>query len=545
MKKLFLAVFMLFSVLAFGQYSPFVEAKGARKVVSADSYAGSDCGAKINAADAAWAGVSVEIEVNQACGRTWTTPIALTSGHNLKFIQAGTYVVPPLNQFAGNNDISGLGAETIVQVAAQKTCPGFVPPMVHGCNLPPDTRGGTYYVNGSNVTFHDLTLDGNMTAQAGTIVKGIVIMAGVRNPTIRNVRMTNWSYAALTAIGDEVTINRDGSQTITAANPIVNLQIIDSTFNNFRYDAISVIDVEGIRFVSNTCSNTGMANGPYGSCFGYELTATRHNLIVQDNTFSTNRNNNYGLAQGASHPQFGYQDCTISGNKFTNGGVGIECNRATITNNTFENPLGSGSGNWRQGVEFYGSDAVIEHNSISCGTILFGVFSAGYPVSHVRVERNTITNGGKSPACIMVGGTASKTYDAMNALDVIDNLCDLTRSTLGGNGIHQFAGQVITNLNISGNTILGNSNVKGITSTAALPGSGPWTITGNKLRGLSSGFHTTVGHNLSELNVLSNDITGTASPVSFDGGVNPRTYRNCGNQTSGGKANLTAGCGPE
>ncbi len=58
----------------------------------ADRFSGADCGAKINAADAALGASHGEIWVNQLCGSNWSTTVRLGSGHTLRFIQGGQYV---------------------------------------------------------------------------------------------------------------------------------------------------------------------------------------------------------------------------------------------------------------------------------------------------------------------------------------------------------------------------------------------------------------------------------------------------------------------
>jgi hypothetical protein len=60
-------------------------------VANASLYPGSDCGAKINAADSAYAGIPIEIDVNHACGTAWTTLVTLSANHLLRFVQGGTY----------------------------------------------------------------------------------------------------------------------------------------------------------------------------------------------------------------------------------------------------------------------------------------------------------------------------------------------------------------------------------------------------------------------------------------------------------------------
>lgn len=57
----------------------------------ASQFPGSDCGAKINAADADLGSTPGEIWINQACGTSWTTPVVLSANRILRFIQGGAY----------------------------------------------------------------------------------------------------------------------------------------------------------------------------------------------------------------------------------------------------------------------------------------------------------------------------------------------------------------------------------------------------------------------------------------------------------------------
>ncbi len=59
----------------------------------ADNFAGSDCGAKVNTADADLGATAGEIWVNQNCGTTWTTALVMSANHVLRFVQGGTYTL--------------------------------------------------------------------------------------------------------------------------------------------------------------------------------------------------------------------------------------------------------------------------------------------------------------------------------------------------------------------------------------------------------------------------------------------------------------------
>lgn len=57
----------------------------------AGRFPGADCGAKINAADAALGKAAGEILINRDCGSSLITPVIIRNGHTLRFIQGGWY----------------------------------------------------------------------------------------------------------------------------------------------------------------------------------------------------------------------------------------------------------------------------------------------------------------------------------------------------------------------------------------------------------------------------------------------------------------------
>jgi len=79
-------------------------------IFDASKFEGNDCGAKINAADAALGKSRGEIDVDPSCGTNWTTQVVLSANHNLKVTQAETFVMQGIT-VAGNNVID-LGGST-------------------------------------------------------------------------------------------------------------------------------------------------------------------------------------------------------------------------------------------------------------------------------------------------------------------------------------------------------------------------------------------------------------------------------------------------
>jgi hypothetical protein len=81
----------------------------------ADQFPGSDCGAKITAADGnIGSGVPGEIWVNQKCGLTWSTAVSLSANHVLRFVQGGTYTISATITQGSNSVIEGEGAQSTI-----------------------------------------------------------------------------------------------------------------------------------------------------------------------------------------------------------------------------------------------------------------------------------------------------------------------------------------------------------------------------------------------------------------------------------------------
>jgi len=119
-------------------------------VLNAAEFPGSDCGAKINAADTALGSTGGEIDVNQACGTTWTTPVVLSSNHNLVFTQTGIYIVPSISAL-GFNIIDLRGSELQIPAYSTVTTTAGMIGFYNGSSV------------GSNVTIENGILDGNWT----------------------------------------------------------------------------------------------------------------------------------------------------------------------------------------------------------------------------------------------------------------------------------------------------------------------------------------------------------------------------------------------
>jgi hypothetical protein len=151
----------------------------------ADQFPGGDCGAKINAADADLASSPGEIWVNNNCGLAWITPVSISSGHVLRFIQGNTSTVYTLS--CAN---PSLGCSTAgITLAANSSMVG--PPIAMATNTTPvielqmaTTTPATNLpaiisVNGSFAAIRDIEIDGN-SASNGSSGPNIVLNGAQR-----------------------------------------------------------------------------------------------------------------------------------------------------------------------------------------------------------------------------------------------------------------------------------------------------------------------------------------------------------------------------
>lgn len=162
-------------------------AKNLSNIRFADQFSGSDCGAKVNAADADLGNTAGEIWINQNCGTTWTTVPIPANNHALRFIQGGTYSLPPGILLSRQNQIICNSSATTLQLA-QATGTLFTfgnnvdgswiqGGMFGGCHLlgnsgSTDTSIGLQIGNGSN-SAHGVHIEADISGFGnGVVVSG-------------------------------------------------------------------------------------------------------------------------------------------------------------------------------------------------------------------------------------------------------------------------------------------------------------------------------------------------------------------------------------
>ena len=334
-------------------------------IYNAADYSGADCGAKINAADTALGATAGDIDVNQACGTTWTTPVVLSSNHNLVFIQRGTYTVPaPGIEFKGSYNIVDLrGAE--LQLTASQTGKAGMFQTYNSTNV------------GSYIWVENGILDGNMSNESSANT----CLYAACNPALL-IDNNNVSTAAAHDIHFENNIVQNWN------NPAV---VLGSTSGHYPLPRDIWIDGH------NQFLNLG-AHGIFS--FGFD-----RNFFIRDNIFA-----GWGVGLTTSHanPITTFDFTTYSGTSQFNLDVSRNVFRATQTQYDgfgFAGELGAGGAGWITNFTWNGNQML--DGGTGDGPALSGIFSNaaitgntstswGFPEvtgANITISGNSVTNG--------------------------------------------------------------------------------------------------------------------------------------------------------
>ena len=381
-----------------------ITAATTNSVVNAAEFSGSDCGAKINAADTLLGSTGGEIDVNQACGTTWTTQVVLSANHNLVFTQTGTYVVAGIT-VSGSNTIDLRGAE--LQMPAYSYGP---------------TAGMFTTYNGataaSNVWIENGVLDGNWsnTPSANTCLFAACRPAlridnngnstAVHDIHFQHMIAQNWNNPVVELInnyplpyniwldGDNIYKNI-GTHVIYSAGFDRNFFVRDSLFSNWG----AGLTVVGSCVSSGSCHADPIVTFDYT---GYPGTS-QFTMDVSGNTFdnTTIAPDGYGFAAEIGAGGTGWvTDFTFSNNHMNDLGTGTggclsgQFNTATVTGNDWSN---SGA------CELLGNNITASGNTIRNGKILVYPWSSiaslkstisGNTISYVPGESSGVSSGG-------------------------------------------------------------------------------------------------------------------------------------------------------
>jgi len=334
-----------------------IAAATTNSVLNAAEFSGSDCGAKINSADASLGSAGGEIDVNQACGTTWTTQAILSANHNLVFTQTGTYVVAGIT-VSGSNTIDLRGAELQMPAYSSGTAGMFT------------TYNGS--TAASNVWIENGILDGNWsnTPSANTCLYAACRPAlridnnsnstAVHDIHFQHIVAQNWNNPVVELInnyplpyniwlGGGNVYRNIGTHVIYSFGFDRNFFVRDSYFYNWgvgltssHADPIVTFDYTGYAGTSqftmdisgNTFDNTQVAPDGYG--FAAEVGAGGAGWVT-DFTFNNNHMNDNGTGTGGCLSG-NFWTATITANDWTSEGpCELTGTNMTVAGNTIRN----------------------------------------------------------------------------------------------------------------------------------------------------------------------------------------------------------------
>lgn len=394
---------------------------GRASTVYADQFSGSDCGAKINAADKSLASAPGDIGVRQTCGTTWTTPVVLSAGHNLRFIEGGTYSLPQGNQVRGNNVVSGLKSSTVLKLQAN---------AAYSMWSTTDRAGH----DASNVIFRDLTLDGNWENQtkcASIAACGHLIeIATTPRAGLSGVHIEGCAFQNIWARGAIALVEYGHG------GPLTDVWIVNNQFTSADSHFIFVSAfTSGMHITGNTFQGWDLHSPGSSAAIFWSSGDNKptYNWDISGNTFLNTKGAEFAVELFSGQAAAWVDGLTFSHNLLdANGqeggsGISIRVNKGTIANNTWKN----GGFVTRTGMELTCQDCTVADNSLDGGVITVSSSSVASS-SNVNIIGNKITDnftkGGR--AAIEVSGYTSR--NPANHFLIADNDIALQGTTGAG-----------------------------------------------------------------------------------------------------------------
>lgn len=503
--------------------------KSVNTIRFADQFAGTDCGAKINAADADLGATAGEIWVNQNCGLTWSTAVKLSSGHNVKFIQGGIYVVAPGNIVLGNNLVDY--GTAMVQLAAGAPSGGAIWNLTDGTNV------------ASNVEFRNGTMDGNLSNQTApcdhfwTCTYGVNIQGTATtapsNISVHNVAFTNWQGRGVAIHGynealpfpfaitiEGNTFNGCGENCVGSSGLDHDIVIRNNRFTNW-----------GLRSLNAWAAVYAYQNGPVLSK-SWTITGNK----FANTTATEYATELYGGQVGANFYGVTYANNSADANAQV-GGAGLSA--AIVNGSVTGNVVSNGGTNCttRCGFEIAGQNVTVSGNHVYNGSL--AVMSSTY----LQAGNNTITgnvvvqSGTDSGGGIVVAGGTS---GPQNNTVVGHNLVDVSAESGNCPGIMVGAYGALAQFNnilVQGNVINGpgTSNCHGVRfQSLASPQSSGLLILDNTIQNVLYGImDSATDTSTTDITVAGNHIINAATPVgiSLAAGSTVRQYLNVSSPT--------------
>lgn len=489
-------------------------------VVSAADVAGSDCGAKINAADARMGSQPGTIKVTQTCGLSWSTPVTLSADHNLEVAEPGTYVFEGI-LVKGRNQISGLGPSTILQLAPQQTYP---PRGIAGIRLA-DQNDKLW--TASSVSVRSVVLDGNYSLSPACrnelqCAIGILI-GGSGSSASSGIEISNVVFSGWRGVNV-----RFGNY----SQPPAEIKILRNTFKDCVSQCIESTGFSrNVEITENKFLGWGMqCPADCDAIFMYPnlpktIAFDQHSLKIVGNTFT----NVYRAAKFATELYGGsdygqrFTDVNYTDNVHDDlhGGGGGSGFSSTILNGLVSrNVWRNGCGGQRCGIELTGTNVVVSQNQIENGTITIGGNDEPdepFTTTNDVVDQNTISIAAQHAKAIIVG--------SVSGIKVTRNTISLTGSSGSCDaiivGIRGRFGTA-TNVSIQGNHLEGNGSSQSpctgirIANSPDHPGSGIVVEQNTIVRFLHGIYDSQNDSSLKDISINGNIFSQTQQPISLN-----------------------------
>jgi hypothetical protein len=166
----------------------------------ADQFSGSDCGAKINAADSDLGATPGIIYVNQACGLTISTAVSVSANHSLQFIQGGTWTQTAIITLLDKTSIVCRIPSAFNEDILTTNDPATVFKQAASTNL-----AEMVLLKGSNIELRGCAFDGNNRGGGNGSTVGIVTDTSVATTNSRG-RIHLWDTTVENTGGDGIQI---------------------------------------------------------------------------------------------------------------------------------------------------------------------------------------------------------------------------------------------------------------------------------------------------------------------------------------------------
>lgn len=434
------------------------------------------------------------------------------------FFPGGTYITERI-WVPSDVTVKGVGDQTIIKLA-----PGSVN----------DTS--IFYMNNtsgdiSNISFSDLTLDGNRPNNTGDYIHCFYGLVYQSDYKIENIKLENVNFKQAKDYGALLFIGFSNS----GEPPINNISVINCKFSDTGGVSVNIQGCNNINFTGCHFTSWGLDFSARSSLNIASLAV--YNLFVNKCTFVNTVGTLAGIESSCFTKGFHITDNFFDGNLLSSGISG-----AFVDGIISGNVHVRGNGGILCGYEMSGRNVIISNNYLQYGAIsLYG--SAGNENYGEDTGKDFIVTGNKvivngtNNVCLAISGS-SELHHANNIV-IADNLFDSSESV--GNaptlsiGYYGSVGY-FSDVTLHHNRIITSS--PGETAINVIS-AGPvknLNINNNYIKAYC-GIRMSNTSDYSGIIITDNDLTGCDVPLIFmDGGINDQ-FKIVGNVTSAGNYN--------